>query len=392
MAARGRRVGMIFIVLALVLVVILGAAAYFGRDMFFPSPVVAPLPTAEAPAVKTVDIVVLTQNVSFGGTITEAALGFAPIPADRFVDGLYFKTKEQVKGRLARYQLQSGTILTTGMLSENAVGSYASAQIPPGMVAISIPITQLTSVSFALQPGDHVSVLVALLLEELDPNFQSKLPNTTANVVKPGTAAAPDKTGATAASSLTLTITGNGAGSTQGRTELDPVLNQPVYVQGSESQRPRIVTQMLVSDAMVLGIGVFPKDGGPAGSRPTTVPTPVAAAAGPTPTPAPAVVAPNPEQITLVVTPQDAVTLNYILLTKGAKLNLALRSAGDSKVNKTEAVTLQFLMDQYNIPFPSKLPYGLEPRVDCLAYPSITGDTLANSNCSGSAPAASPAK
>lgn len=385
MASRGRRVGMIFIVLALILVVILGAAAYFGKDIFFPSPIIVSQPTAEAPAVKTVDIVVLTQNVSFGGTITEAALGFAPIPADRFVDGLYFKTKEQVKGRRARYQMQSGTILTTGMLSESAVGSYASSQIPKGMVAISIPITQLTSVSFALQPGDHVTVLVALLLEELDPNFQSALPNTTANVVKPGTNAA-DKNGAVAPSSLTLTITSNGAGSTQGRTELDPVLNQPVYVQGSEAQRPRIVTQLLVSDAMVLGVGPFPLDGSPKGGSATPTPPP-AVAGGPTPTPAPAVAPKDPEVITLVVSPQDAITLNYILLNKGAKINLALRSAGDdTKVDKTEAVTLQFLMDQYNIPFPSKLPYGLEPCVRSLDY------NPSNTSCSSSAPAAAPVK
>ena len=54
------------------------------------------------------------------------------------------------------------------------------------------------------------------------------------------------------------------------------------------------------------------------------------------------------------------------MLNKGAKLNLVLRSAQDTAQTKTEAVTLQFLMDQYNIPLPSKLPFGLEPRVDNL--------------------------
>jgi pilus assembly protein CpaB len=369
MAARGRRVGMIFIVLALILVIILGAVAYFFRDLLFPSPVAAPIATTEAPVVKTVDIVVLTQNISFGGAISDAALGFAPIPTDRYVEGLYFKTKDQVKGRRARYQLQSGTILTTGMLSDSSVGSYASSQIPVGKVAISIPISQLTSVSFALQPGDHVSILVALLLEELDPNFQSKLPNTTANVTAPGARTATGGTGAApagAAASTTITINNNGAGSVQGRTELDPVLNQPVYVQPAEPQRPRIVTQLLVADAMVLGVGRFPRDGAPGGGQPTPVPTPQPGQA--TPTPSPAAAPADPDQITLVVSPQDAVTINYILLTNGAKLNLALRSAGDTKVDKTEAVTLQFLMDQYNIPFPSKLPYGTEPRVDVLDY------------------------
>ena len=192
MAARGRRVGVIFIVLALILVIVLGAVAYFFKDFFFPpaAPIVIYIYHSGCPGCQnTVDIVVLTQNVAFGQAIPDAALGFAPIPSDRFVEGLYFKTKDGVSGKRARYQLQSGTILTSGMVSTTAVGSYASGQIPPGYIAISIPISKLTSVSYALQPGDHVTVLVALLLEELDPNFQSKLPNNTANVTKSGSGA-----------------------------------------------------------------------------------------------------------------------------------------------------------------------------------------------------------
>lgn len=368
MAARGRRVGVIFIVLALILVIVLGAVAYFFKDFFFPpaAPTATSSTTPVAPVQNTVDIVVLTQNVAFGQAIPDAALGFAPIPSDRFVEGLYFKTKDGVSGKRARYQLQSGTILTSGMLSATAVGSYASGQIPPGYIAISIPISKLTSISYSLQPGDHVTVLVALLLEELDPNFQSKLPNTTANVTKSGSGGAAGANGAAGGTTMTMGISGGGAGSAQGRTELDPVLNQPVYVQGSEPQRPRIVTQILVADAMVLGVGLFPLNGGPSG-QPAVAAAPAAGGA-PTPTPA-ATVAPSfPDQVTLVVTPQDAVTINYVLLNNGAKFNLALRSAGDTKEVKAESVTLQFLMDQYNIPFPSKLPYGLEPRVDALNY------------------------
>jgi pilus assembly protein CpaB len=354
MASRGRRVGIIFIVLALILVIVLGAAAYFFRDFFFPAaPTAVPVSNnTPVPAVKTVDIVVLTQNITFGEPVPEEALGFAPIPADRYVEGLYFKTKEEVAGKRARYQLSSGTILTTGMMSENALGSYASGQIPPGYVAIPIPITDMTSVSFALQLGDHVSVLVALRLEELDPNFQTKLPNYTGSVLKPGTAAEGSD------QSLTITIQSNGPNSKQGRTELDPVLNEPVYVQPSEEQRPRIVTQLIISDAMVLGVGKFSLEGGPSGAA---APTPTPAPGGePTPGPEVTKTPSDPNQITLVVTPQDAVTLNYIMLNlKGASLNLVLRSAGDTKSMSAEAVTLQFLMDQYNIPFPSKLPYGL---------------------------------
>jgi pilus assembly protein CpaB len=67
----------------------------------------------------------------------------------------------------------------------------------------------------------------------------------------------------------------------------------------------------------------------------------------------------------LIVTPQDAVTINYLILS-GAKLNLVMRSAGDIDRIATEAVTLQYIMDFYGIPNPAKLPYGLEPRLDAI--------------------------
>ncbi len=71
--------------------------------------------------------------------------------------------------------------------------------------------------------------------------------------------------------------------------------------------------------------------------------------------------------ITLIVTPQDAITLNYLLYYQrylAAHLTLALRSAEDDTRVQTEAVTMQYLLEQYNIPVPAKLPYGIEPRVD----------------------------
>jgi pilus assembly protein CpaB len=74
--------------------------------------------------------------------------------------------------------------------------------------------------------------------------------------------------------------------------------------------------------------------------------------------------------VTLILTPQDTLILNYLLLS-GTKLSLALRSAGDGGVIVTDPVTLQYVMDQKNIISPAKLPYNLEPRVDTLVYPGF---------------------
>jgi pilus assembly protein CpaB len=100
-------------------------------------------------------------------------------------------------------------------------------------------------------------------------------------------------------------------------------------------------------------------------------------AAQPQPTEAEVPEAPKPPDIiTLVVSPQDAVTLNY-LIYNGSQLSLAMRAAEDDSVADIEAVTLQFLLDEYNIPVPAKLPFGTEPRiVDKLVPPVLDNDVV----------------
>lgn len=86
----------------------------------------------------------------------------------------------------------------------------------------------------------------------------------------------------------------------------------------------------------------------------------------PTPTPVPL----TNNFLSLVVTPQDAVTMNYLLFS-GAQLTLVLRATDDNTRVQTEAVTLQYLLTQYNIPVPVKLPYSFQPRIDGVLPPSL---------------------
>ena len=81
-----------------------------------------------------------------------------------------------------------------------------------------------------------------------------------------------------------------------------------------------------------------------------------------------------PDIVTLIVTPQDSVTLSY-LVYGGAKITMSLRNVLDDSRVATEAATLQFLLSQYNIPVPAKLPYAMQPRVDKLSYPPSSNTT-----------------
>ena len=54
------------------------------------------------------------------------------------------------------------------------------------MVAVSVPINRLSSVSYAPRPGDHVNVIVSLLLVDVDTDFQAITPNLSGVVTASG--------------------------------------------------------------------------------------------------------------------------------------------------------------------------------------------------------------
>ena len=84
---------------------------------------------------------------------------------------------------------------------------------------------------------------------------------------------------------------------------------------------------------------------------------------------------PVPDIVTLIVTPQDSITLTYLLniqqtIATQTRLSMTLRNPVDQARQATEASTLQFLLSQYNIPVPAKLPYTLQPALPNL-LPSL---------------------
>jgi len=79
-------------------------------------------------------------------------------------------------GRQARVDMEANMLLTSSMVVDSpdqlsTTGSLAALSIPRGMVAISIPINRLSSVSFAPRPGDHVNVIATLLMVDLDTDY-----------------------------------------------------------------------------------------------------------------------------------------------------------------------------------------------------------------------------
>ena len=373
------RLGRLLIVLAIV--VILGVVALYA---FFN--LTAPNVGEGEGAQGTTDIVIVVQPIPRGGIITAEALGYLAFPTEDTIANM-FTSIDQVVGGRARYDLEPGLPLTTNMVVSSAsdlseTGSDTALLIPAGMVAFPVTIDRFSSLAYGLRAGDHVNVIATMLLVDLDADFQSREPNNTGAVIGPGSGVLITTEGDEQTSSeivldpllsvLTSQIASGGSTAPQGQAEVDPILNQPFYVVPSESQRPRLVSQTLLQDIVVLHVGnfLYTDENGTVVENAYEPDSPGVDSSGQALPPGPK---PPPDIITLIVSPQDAVTLNYLLYA-GAKLSMALRSSGDDSITNIEAVTLEYLLDTYNIPAPSKLPYGLEPRIDTLNSPTLQLD------------------
>jgi pilus assembly protein CpaB len=358
MAAQKKKNSRILIIIVLILIVGLVAVYFLLNSNQSGANPGEPVPTA-TPNVQLTEIVVASQNIKRGTLITADYLTTIEYPKNQMPEGTFFESIEDAVGTKAKYDIDPGVPLTTNMVIHENEGSLASYDIPSGMTAFSIAISPETAVAYAPQKGDHVMVVGCMLLVDVDTTFQTILPDQTALTYNSGVRTGEDKP---ASSSLTITTENQAI---KGQYELDPSTNQPVYVIPSEQQRGREVCQTIIQDAEVLRVGTFPVNSDDPNA--TAVPTPVVTNPDGS-TVSNAVTYPG--SITLIVSPQDTVILNYLELS-GTTLSLALRSAGDSSVISTDPVTLQYVMDQKNIPSPVKLPYATQPRVDQLVFPTF---------------------
>ncbi len=325
-------------------------------------------------------IVIAAQDISRGAQIPPDGVILSPFPADYIVETMMTDVN-LVVGRRARMDIARGVPVTQNMITEQPgnllpVGSDASIAIPPGFTAIAVPLTRLSGVAFAVRDGDAVDVIAALLMVDLDPDYQSALVNETRILV------GPDGALVTGLSCEVLTQTTTSLDCTNpttpplfGRLEEEEVSGVPLLTRPRESQRPRLVTQRIVQNATVLHVGTFPLAGA---EESAVAPTPEEGVGAPTgqetvPT-VPTI--PTPDIITLIVTPQDALALNWAMKS-GVDLTLTLRSPADPTPTATSSVTLQYMIDNYNIAVPSRLPFGVEPRIDRVVVPVLPNDLLA---------------
>jgi pilus assembly protein CpaB len=223
----------------------------------------------------------------------------------------------RVVGQVARVDIPARRPVSRSMLADLdfGEGSELALAIPKGKVAIAMPVSLMSAVADAIQPGDRVDVLLSLSMVEVDEDTQVKEP---------------------------LVYAG-----------CDPLV---APCQPSGVQLPRIVSQYTVQNATVLAVDVY---GAPEVVAPAAQEVPEGEEAPPA--------VPNVRNaltrltsVTLVVTPQDALVLKWAR-ESNASVDLVMRSAVDPDIyGQPEAVTLKYMIQRFEIYTPPKLPSAPE--------------------------------
>lgn len=347
--------------LLIVLVVVVLAGGFFALRTFFqpaPPPTVTETPTLteETPTpVQEIEIVVAAQpTVPRGWQFSpdDGAVVLMPWPIDRLPLGGYYTDTMQLNGAFLRVDVPRGMPITPDMLAfgagTTALPASEASLFMSGRRAYAIPMDTQGALGWMIQPGDHVDVIAAFKLLWVDAEFQTPLPNQFMAVP------------VEAFTGGTGSVVGGGPTIMQGvygRFETLPN-GVPILVQPSDKALPSLVVQLTVQDAIVWHVGLWEKKEPTPTATATITATPAAPLGGlgqaPTAEPTPIPIA-TPEftdidLVTLLVPPQDALVLKY-LMEMGADLDLMLRPAGETAdLVLTEPVMLRYIIDRYQIP------------------------------------------
>src|SRR5260370_28359385 len=106
------------------------------------------------------DVVVATADLAVGNKVQDKDIRIIRLPVDALPQGIFHRTKSVV-GRGVVLPIARGEFLISGknLASENA-GSGLESTIPQGMRAVSVRVSDISSVGGFVQAGTRVDVLM----------------------------------------------------------------------------------------------------------------------------------------------------------------------------------------------------------------------------------------
>lgn len=293
------RRGRILILLGLILAVGTAAAVFV---------VIQSMQEPEATRVELEEVVVAIQPIAEEEPV-EGRIELRPMPIE-YVPAGALRSLEGTSGLLAAGPIPQGTVIHPDLLispvdlmREGELGKL----VEPGLMAVAFPIDELSSVSYGIQPGDHIDVMMSFYFVDLDQETQAIEP-------------------------ICAPLCPGGEGQQEA---------------GALEQRPRLAAQLTLQDIEVLGVGRWNQP------EPTPEEQEEAAQTG---EPVPVQL---PKYITLMVNPQDALVLK-LAREAGASIDLGVRAEDDAQQFVTQQVTLEYILARFGVSLPARQPYSIQ--------------------------------
>lgn len=333
-----------------------------------------PTPTA-TPVVQFKSVVIADRPLPVGERLREDLLTTELRPTSNIAlqGGYTFTDTKQLVGQIIKTDVAMGQAILAPMIALDptdlaATGSDISLYVDQGLVAVAFPIDQYSGAAYAMRPGDMVDVLMSMPVVELDPEYNTKLPNVTQRVDDLALAEGRDF--------LFPELL-------EGRLELIEPLNMVGEVSGpiseddedKSTQVLRRITQLTIQQAKVIWVGTW--------QDPVELERQAAQAAAevelaavnsdlpvPTPTPLPVRLEAEPDVVILSLSAQDALALKWSL-ERGLDIDLVLRSPDDTTVFATNSISLPVLVDNGALRIPEKNEFGVDPSLYKLDFPTL---------------------
>ena len=315
-----------------------------------------------------VEVVVSLQTVPRGHQMTADILALDMRPAESVGNNVITSIDEALN-LYARTDIYQGETLTYDTLVDDitkvGLESYGpSSLIPPGYVAQSVPMNRLTGVGYGVSEGDYVDIMVTFFFRQIDEEFQTYLPNDAAFYLEEQIQAVEDSGTGDPLQIITEPVIF--FVSPIGRFEELPTGDLAHISPNQEDVAPRPVpVTMIIQNARVVQVGQYRLPPDPANLIPT--PTPEAVAEGePTPTPQPVAnptATPSPADVVVVaLQPQQQLLLRYAVEVN-AQVFFALRGVNDGQLYSVENMTLDYLLERFNVEVPPNLGYSVETTI-----------------------------
>lgn len=388
----------ILLLLALGIIILIGTVGFllFGNGMellgltptatpttppptaVLPEGIPSPVATVDLELDELVEVVVSLQTVPRGFQMTEAELTTELRLASEVNDNMV-RTVEEAVGLFARTDIYQGETLTYDSLVldltlDGQIDYGPSSLIPPGYLAMSMPLDRLGGVAYALEAGDFVDIMVTFVLFPVDEQFQSRLPNDATfflENITDGPAEPSEEGGEEEISSELYTLSPFGRFETLADGSI-------VHVSPAEATQRGVHVAFVIQNAKVIQVGPFEPPLPP--QLPTATPTPDPNAAEgefaeappdevqPTPIP-------PPDVVVLALPPQQQLVLKYAVETNSI-IDYALRGVNDGELYAVDNVTFDYIVDRFNVEIPPDFAYIVNSRDNLFLKVVVDDDAI----------------